>query len=367
MMPEARRLRNAAGDFSLLYSTPSVITAFSHTSGASVPERLKQIEAWLCQTLDAADFDIRPASADASFRSYWRITHRGSSLIVMDAPPEKEDCRPFVAIARQLEQAGVHVPYIHAMAPELGLLLLEDLGGRHYLDQLDPDSAERLYADAISALIRIQAHADAGALPEYDASLLQQEMALFRHWLLGSHLQLALSATEQQQMHDCFQDLTRVALEQPRVFVHRDYHSRNLMVCTDASPGILDFQDAVRGPCSYDLVSLLRDCYIRWPGPRVRDWALNYLQQAQEAGILPPMPAARFLRWFDLMGIQRHLKASGIFARLCHRDGKPGYLGDIPLTLAYITEVGPQYQETRSLAALVSKRVRPALEQLETS
>ncbi len=334
--------------------------------GDNVPERPRQIKAWLCRTLNRSDVELAPASADASFRRYWRITHQDRSLIVMDAPPDKEDCRPFMAIARLLQEAGVHVPRILASAPELGLLLLEDLGQRHYLDHLDAGSAGRLYADAITALIRIQAAAPARDLPGYDAELLQREMDLFRDWLLDTHLRLGLSSAEQRLLDDSFQALTRAALEQPRVLVHRDYHSRNLMLCAEHNPGILDFQDAVYGPCSYDLVSLLRDCYIRWPRRRVQAWALDYLRQATAAGILPPLPESRFLRWFDLMGIQRHLKASGIFARLWHRDGKPGYLGDIPLTLAYIAEIGPDHQETRALADIIGTRVLPALERLES-
>ena len=331
-----------------------------------MPERLRQIENWLHQTLNRSDIKIQPASADASFRRYWRIEHQGENLIVMDAPPGQEDCRPFMAIARLLEQAGVHVPRILASAPELGLLLLEDLGERHYLDHLNAESADGLYADAIVALVRIQAGTPVQDLPKYDAKLLQQEMALFSDWLLGTHLQLELSATEQGLVDECFRDLTRAALEQPRVFVHRDYHSRNLMLCAGSSPGILDFQDAVYGPCSYDLVSLLRDCYIRWPRERVRAWALDYLRQASEAGILPGLPQDRFLRWFDLMGVQRHLKASGIFARLWHRDGKAAYLQDIPQTLGYIAEICPHYQETRALADMINNRVLRALERLET-
>jgi len=326
-----------------------------------VPQRLEQLNRWLAGELGLPAYEIAPASSDASFRRYFRISFDGESRIVMDAPPEKEDSRPFVAIARKLRAAGLNVPEVLAEDLGQGFLLLSDLGCRQYLDELNEQSVERLYGDAMRALATLQA-ADPmdGALPPYDRELLWREMELFREWLLGRHLKLELGEAEQKLLDESFELLVRNALEQPVVMVHRDYHSRNLMVHED-NPGILDFQDAVYGPVTYDLVSLLRDCYIDWPRQRVEAWVGAYHDIAMERGILGERQLERFLRWFDLMGVQRHLKASGIFARLNHRDGKSGYLRDIPRTVGYMVEVCGRYPELKPFARLLEARLVPAL------
>ncbi len=318
-----------------------------------MPQRLQQLEAWLRGELGIADYSIAPASSDASFRRYFRIQFDGISRIVMDAPPEKEDCAPFVSIARQLHAIGLHVPEILAEDLSQGFLLLSDLGSTPYLDVLNDDSVERLYGDALEALTRLQARGPR-ELPAYDRELLMTEMGLFRDWYLGEHLGLALSDEEREALEGAFTLLADIALEQPRVAVHRDYHSRNLMLC-ERNPGIIDFQDAVFGPITYDPVSLLRDCYIAWPRERVEGWALGYRDRAVEQGIIDHVDDATFLRWFDLMGVQRHLKATGIFARLNHRDGKPGYLNDIPRTLGYVREVAGRYSELEGLKGILNK------------
>jgi hypothetical protein len=231
-----------------------------------------------------------------------------------------------------------------------------------YLEAINAGNADRLYGDALGALAVIQAYGPVQDLPDYDAALLRRELELFREWLLGRHLGLALSPTEHAAIDGACDRLVRSALEQPRVCVHRDYHSRNLMVTEPPSPGILDFQDAVVGPVTYDLVSLLRDCYIDWPRQRVEEWAMGYLSLAIRSGILKPSHEGHFLSWFDLMGVQRHLKAAGIFARLKERDGKLAYLDDIPRTLGYVLDVAPAYPELRGLSDLIATRVLPALQ-----
>lgn len=327
-----------------------------------MPERLNQLKAWLDGPCGLSDYALEPASGDASFRRYFRVTLAdGTTLIAMDAPPEKEDCGPFLRIARQLGAVGLHVPRIHAEDLEQGFLLLEDLGGILYLDRLDEHTADRLYGDATGALVAMQACAGVEDLPPYDRELLMQELELFRHWLCGIHLDLALDDTDNAMLDQVFELLVSNALEQPRVFVHRDYHSRNLMLSTPPSPGILDFQDAVAGPVTYDLVSLLKDAYIHWPRERVRDWAWGYFELAVHSGVLLPEHEVAYQRWFDLMGVQRHVKVAGIFARLYRRDGKTGYLKDIPLVLDYIQEVATSYPALSGLAALIGERVTPAL------
>jgi aminoglycoside/choline kinase family phosphotransferase len=325
-------------------------------------KRFEALKEWTARVLGAGAFDIRPASADASFRRYFRVTLGRRSLIAMDAPPEQCDTRAYVEIARHFHALGLNVPEVLERDPERGFLLITDLGEQLYLPSLNEQSVERLYGDALGALVVLQAGSAAGGdkfLPDYDEPLLLREMEIFREWYLGRHLGLRLSAGQNRVLDECFMRLARSALSQPRVWVHRDYHSRNLMVTRTNNPGILDFQDAVVGPVTYDLVSLLRDCYIAWPRERVEDWVKGYHELALQSGIPAGEDDTVFLRWFDLMGVQRHLKASGIFARLNHRDGKPGYLNDVPRTLGYVHEVSARYPELQPLQALLHELKLP--------
>ncbi len=316
-------------------------------------QRLEELKQWLATLPQVGRFEIAPASADASFRRYFRVTRAdGGTLIAMDAPPQHEDCAPFIDITQRLERAGLRVPHIHARNDAAGFLLLDDLGAIDYLQRLSPETADTLYGAAIDALHRLQGAETAG-LPDYDEALLAAELALFTDWFLDRHLGIRLDADQQATFSTVFRRLIDNALAQPRVFVHRDYHSRNLMVGADDEPGIIDYQDAVCGPISYDLVSLLRDCYIAWPEAHVAEWMRAFTDEAVARGRMTAEEAAQFPRWFDLMGVQRHLKAIGIFARLNHRDGKPGYLGDIPRTLDYVLRVGARHDETRPLTELL--------------
>ena len=307
---------------------------------------------WLASLADFELVDARPASADASFRRYFRVTDRRdqSHYIVMDAPPDKEDCAPFIHITALLRGAGVHAPEIIEQSPEQGLLLLTDLGDHPYLGELDDANADALYGDALSALQRMQSIEN--GLPDYDAGRLREEIALFETWYLNRHLGIELTAAQQQSLQALFALLIDNALEQPQVFVHRDYHSRNLMHVNQNNPGVIDYQDAVIGPLTYDLVSLFKDCYIEWPRERVENWLRQYL----EACALD-VPWPRFLRWFDLMGLQRHLKVLGIFARLNYRDGKAQYLDDLPLTLKYVVDCARSYSELQDLLQLLEQQV----------
>jgi aminoglycoside/choline kinase family phosphotransferase len=325
-----------------------------------VPQRVELLTRWLRRDLGLPDFELAPASADASFRRYFRVTFGGESRIVMDAPPEREDIGPFVQIGRRLRAIGLNVPEIHAENAAEGFLLLGDLGSRDYLAALDAGSADRLYGDAFGALAALQACGPAaGELPPYDRALLRREMELFRDWYLGRHLKLALSEAEQRMLDATFERLADEALAQPQVPVHRDYHSRNLMVAPH-NPGILDFQDAVHGAVTYDLISLLRDAYIEWPWERVAAWALGYHDLAVDHGILRGRGEEAFLRGFDLMAAQRHLKVLGIFARLNYRDGKGRYLADLPLVLRYLREEAARRPELRPLSDFIEHRVVPA-------
>ncbi|HEB92545.1 MAG TPA: aminoglycoside phosphotransferase [Gammaproteobacteria bacterium] len=320
-----------------------------------MPQRLVLLKTWLTDVLGTAAFDIAPASSDASFRRYFRLRYDGRSLIVMDAPPAQEDTAPFLHIAELLSAEGLNAPRILATDIHQGFLLLTDLGDTPYLQVLSNATADRLYGDALSTLLHMQQISGdrLDALPPYDHALLLREMNLFRDWYLKRQRQQTFSPPQEQSLDDVFGHLANSALDQPMVFVHRDYHSRNLMFTKKANPGIIDFQDAVQGPVTYDLVSLLRDCYIRWPRARVEAWALDYLRAARRVGIVGTTSDAiddeTWLCWFDWMGVQRHLKAAGIFARLNLRDGKPGYLGDIPRTLGYVREVAERYGELQPL------------------
>ena len=310
---------------------------------------------------------LEPASADASFRRYFRL--RGEeSTIVMDAPPPQEDCRPFVQIAAYLEQMGLNSPRVLQADLERGFLLLTDLGSTLYLAELNenPLRADTLYGDAMDALLILQQQGSAfqSELPSYDAELLRFELSLFHDWLCERHLGISLSESEEKSWNACCEVLIENSLQQETVFVHRDYHSRNLMVTDKNNPGILDFQDAVEGPLTYDLVSLLKDCYVKWPEEQIERWALSFYDRLSN-DLRNNLDAAAFIRQFDLTGVQRHLKAAGIFARLLHRDGKTGYMQDVPRTLSYIVDVAPRYAELDFLSDLISSRILPALERTD--
>jgi len=321
-----------------------------------VDERLNQLNSWLGETLAKERFVLRPASVDASFRRYFRVQTHDRSYIAMDAPPDREDTGPFVRIARQFRDLGLNVPEVLEQHPSKGFLLLSDLGQRLYLEHLDVDTVERLYGDALGALVVLQAGTDqnkTSGLPPYDHALLTQEMGLFKDWYLGHHLDRHLGTGEATALEQVFEDLTQSALNQPQVWVHRDFHSRNLMLTDSNNPGILDFQDAVYGPVTYDLVSLLRDCYISWPRSQVEEWVQGYFDLGTQSGLPVGDSEDQFLEWFDYMGVQRHLKAIGIFARLNHRDGKPGYLDDIPRVMGYIKDVSARYTPLQPLHNLL--------------
>ncbi len=316
--------------------------------------RFEALKKWLQGILNA-NYEIHPASADASFRRYFRVTMHDRTHIVMDAPPEKEDVRPYIEIARRLYALGLNVPEIRHYDLQQGFLLISDLGKRLYLHHLNEITADRMYGDALRALVTLQTgiFQDSAFLPEYDQVLLGREMELFREWYLGKHLRLNLTEKQHTILEGIFEGLIRSALTQPQVWVHRDYHSRNLMLTELNNPGILDFQDAVRGPVTYDLVSLLRDCYIDWPQSRVEDWVRHYRTLALQSALPVGEDAGLFLQWFERMGVQRHLKAIGIFARLHHRDGKPDYLNDIPRTLSYIMQVSQHHADLLPLYTLL--------------
>ena len=317
--------------------------------------RFAALRGFAAQALGDPGLDCVPASSDASFRRYFRVTRARDSWIVMDAPPEKEDLGLFVKIARRFATVGLHVPDILACDLDRGFCLLSDLGHRPYLNELNADTVERLYGDALGALVVLQGgtFSDPEFLPPYSGELLQREMELFPTWYLERYLGITISAAQAGVLSAAFQSLTASALSQPQVWVHRDYHSRNLMIAARHNPGILDFQDAVLGPVTYDLVSLLKDCYISWPRARVLEWVKGYWQLARESGIHRCDDEDLFVEWFDRMGIQRHLKVAGIFARLHLRDGKSGYLADLPLTMRYLREATAEYEDLSALHALL--------------
>jgi len=311
------------------------------------------------------DADPQPASGDASFRRYFRLRSAQGSVIAMDAPPEQEDSKPFVRIAGYLEAMQLNAPRILEANLDDGFLLLTDLGSNQYLETLqdDPSAAAQLYEDALAALTLLQKRGAVyqSSLPPYDVELLEFELSLFWDWLCKKHLHIDFDDSDEISWRQVCGLLVNNALDQPQVFVHRDYHSRNLMVDERDNPGILDFQDAVEGPLTYDLVSLLKDCYIQWPQQQVTDWALSFYA-VSDASIQQRVDQQQFLHYLELMGVQRHLKAAGIFARLNHRDGKPGYMTDIPRTLSYIVELGPRYEELTFLVDLINERCLPALQ-----
>ena len=314
--------------------------------------RRQQLQRWIEARLNASPLVLEPASADASFRRYFRVRAAGLSLIVMDAPPEHEDCRPFVRVARLLAEAGVHVPRVIAEDLEQGFLLLSDLGTTSYLQALKNDTADELFRDAIDALLRWQLASRPGALPPYDEALLTREMKLFPEWYLQRHLGLTLNPAQLQALDVVFALILNNNLVQPAVYVHRDYMPRNLMVC-EPNPGVLDFQDAVYGPITYDVASLFRDAFVSWDEERVLDWTARYWEKAKRAGLPVDSDFGSFYRDFEWMGLQRHLKVLGIFARLHYRDGKCGYLEDAPRFVGYVRAVAVRYKPLRPLLTLL--------------
>ncbi len=338
--------------------------ATSHADETGGDARLALATDWLARDLRLPVERIEPASSDASFRRYFRVFGPRGTLVVMDAPPGREDIRPYLKVSALLESLGVHVPRVHESDVGRGLVLLEDLGSTQYLSRLraggDP---ETLYGDALDALAAMQARgtAAAAALSPYDREPLLRELQLMPEWFCARHLAIELDRDEQQLISDTFELLIREELAQPQVFVHRDYHSRNLMVVESRNPGVLDFQDALRGPVGYDLVSLLKDCYIAWPRTRVVQWVSAFRSRLVARGYRAAASDAELLRWFDLIGVQRHLKVLGIFARLYHRDGKPGYLPDLPLTLRYVLETCATYPELAELGQFLERRAAPRL------
>ena len=297
---------------------------------------------------------LRPASSDASFRRYFRVDAAdGGSFIVMDAPPPQENVQPFIDVANLFAATSVTVPTILAQDVAQGFLLLTDLGGTTYLSVLNNDTAHKLYLDAIDALVLLQSQSKPGVLPDYDRALLHRELMLFPDWYLSKHLGATLTDTQTAELNKVFDILLANNLAQPQVYVHRDYHSRNLMVLERGNPGILDFQDAVYGPLTYDLVSLLRDAYVEWDEEMVLDWAIRYWERARRAGLPVNPDIDAFYRDFEFMGLQRHLKVLGIFARLYHRDGKDAYLKDLPLVIAYTRKTAHRYIELKPLIRLL--------------
>ena len=319
---------------------------------AQSQDRLTLLQQWL-NSLAANNFSApEPASADASFRRYFRVFDKTAdeSRIVMDAPPDKEDCSSFIHITELLRNAGVNAPAILAQDLSLGFLLLDDLGNQPYLDLLNETTADALYGDAIRTIIKMQRISN--DLPAYDQQRLQTEMDLFETWYLNRHLDICLNTKQQKSLAAMFKLLIDTALQQPQVFVHRDYHSRNLMKTANNNPGVIDYQDAVIGPITYDLVSLFKDCYIEWPRARVESWLREYLAQTDL-----DVDFETFLHWFDFMGVQRHLKVLGIFSRLNYRDGKSQYLHDLPLTLKYVIDTCQRYQALEPLYELLQSCV----------
>jgi aminoglycoside/choline kinase family phosphotransferase len=346
-------------------------------------QRQKQLTDWLSSLYPKDNFTLAPASADASFRRYFRVTfNNGTTKVVMDAPPQHEDCKPFLHVGTLFEDAGTHVPHVYAQDLTQGFLLLSDLGNTTYLQAFDEKNAKPLYAAATDALIKIQLASRENELPPYDETLLRRELNLFPEWYIAKHLGVTLSAKQQAKLEEVFARILANNLAQPCVYVHRDYHSRNLMYIAPphlnplpqageeanekgpflTSPGILDFQDAVYGPITYDLASLFKDAYVRWEEPEIIDWLIGYWEKARKAGLPVREDFGDFYRDYEWMGVQRHIKVLGIFARLYHRDGKDGYLKDMPLVFDYLHRACVRYIDLKPLLNLLDE-LQPRNEQ----
>ncbi len=336
-------------------------------NGATGDARLELLRDWLATALGLGVPAVEPASADASFRRYFRVRSADGTRIVMDAPPDKEDIEPYLRVGALLHGAGARVPQVYAVDRAQGFVLLEDFGATSFLSEVrKPGRAETLYPRALAALADLQARGATAALQlaPYDPAVLQREMALLPEWFCTRHLARAPDAEECELFARTFDFLVEAALEQPQVFVHRDYHSRNLMVMPGDALGMIDFQDALRGPIGYDLVSLLKDCYIAWPRAQVVEWLRGHRESLRRAGCDAAIGVddEQFLRWFDLIGVQRHVKVLGIFARLAWRDRKCGYLDDLPLTLRYVQESCARYAELAEFGVWLARRAAPALD-----
>jgi len=336
--------------------------------------RLNLIRTWLTRDLGWRVGRISVASADASFRRYFRVSRgdvdpaawapRADTLIVMDAPPGKEDIAPYLKVSSLLEQAGAHVPHVHASDARRGFIVMEDLGNTQYLSVLKAGrGVDKLYGDALTTLANIQVRGLRASqqLDPYSREPLERELNLMPEWFLGKHLRLELTPEERALLTVTFEFLINEALLQPQVFVHRDFHSRNLMLLPNGGPGVIDFQDALRGPIGYDLVSLLKDCYISWSRERVERWVKGYRRVLANLGANVGDSEYQFLRWFDLIGVQRHIKVLGIFCRLWHRDGKIGYLNDLPLTFEYVRDACRLYPELVEFGRWLEWRIAPLL------
>ena len=321
-------------------------------------QRLELVQDWLAGLFPGQPHSVVPASADASFRRYFRVMFGdGASRIVMDAPPEREDCRPFIHVAGLLRAAGVHAPEVLAEDLARGLLLLTDLGSTTYLDALDATNADALFRDALDALVKWQLASRPQVLPPYDEALLRRELALFPDWYVARHLGSPLTAAQLEALEGIHALLLRNILAQPKAYVHRDYMPRNLMVCAD-NPGVLDFQDAVYGPITYDVASLFRDAFVSWEEERILDWTVRYWEKAKRAGLPVHADFADFHRDMEWMGLQRHLKVLGIFARINYRDGKPKYLADTPRFMNYARQAAARYARLAPLARLLDELER---------
>lgn len=318
-------------------------------------DRFRALGAWLRTTPAGGDSRLEPASADASFRRYFRVFAHAQTYIAMDAPPQREDSAPFVKVAGLLRDAGLNAPEVIAADLQQGFLLLTDLGTAPYIDALRAGrDVDRLFGDATTALVRWQSATKPGVLPEYDEALLRRELALFPDWYLARHLGVELSAPQREALEGVFRAILARNLAEPRVYVHRDYMPRNLMVC-EPNPGILDFQDAVHGPLSYDVACLFRDAFVSWDEERVLDGTIRYWEKARKAGLPARGDFAEFWRDVEWMGLQRHLKVLGIFARLNYRDGKPGYLADTPRFIGYVRHAVNRYNELAPLGRLLDE------------
>ena len=317
-------------------------------------DRRSELQRWIEAQLNVSPLALEPASADASFRRYFRLSTADESLIAMDAPPAHEDCRQFVRVARLMAQAGLNVPRIVAEDLERGFLLLSDLGTAGYLQALNDDTADGLFRDANDALLRWQLASKPGVLPPYDEALLTRELGLFPDWYVARHCAVTLSAAQSQALAAVFALILKSNLAQPAVYVHRDYMPRNLMVC-EPNPGVLDFQDAVYGPITYDVASLFKDAFVSWEEERVLDWTARYWEKAKRAGLPVAADFGEFYRDFEWMGLQRHLKVLGIFARLNYRDGKGSYLADTPRFIGYVRAVAARYTALKPLLTLLDE------------